>query len=49
MKVFDSLSMEQKMYGGVGMVLLSFFLLIVARFAFRYKSESSALSQLYLT
>lgn len=34
-KVFDSLSVEQRLYGCGGMVLLSFLLLIIARFAFR--------------
>ncbi|KAM8845754.1 uncharacterized protein AB9W97_000751 [Spinachia spinachia] len=34
-KVFDSLSVEQQLYGCGAMVLLSFLLLIIARFSFR--------------
>ncbi|XP_031717830.1 uncharacterized protein LOC116391410 [Anarrhichthys ocellatus] len=40
-KVFDSLSVEQRLYGCGGMVLLSFLLLIIARFAFRTRPTLS--------
>ncbi|XP_038552900.1 uncharacterized protein si:ch211-11k18.4 [Micropterus salmoides] len=34
-KIFDSLSVEQRLYGCGGLVLFSFLLLIIARFSFR--------------
>lgn len=34
-RIFDSLSVEQKLYSCGGLVLLSFLLLIIARFSFR--------------
>uniref|UniRef100_A0A8C2WXT4 Si:ch211-11k18.4 n=1 Tax=Cyclopterus lumpus TaxID=8103 RepID=A0A8C2WXT4_CYCLU len=40
-KVFDSLSVEQQLYGCGGMVLLSFLLLIIARFSFRTRPTLS--------
>lgn len=38
-KVFDSLSASQQLYSCVGLVLLSFLLLIIARFSFRYEKQ----------
>lgn len=34
-RILDSFSVEQQLYLGGGLVLLSFLLLIIARFAFR--------------
>ncbi|XP_062295118.1 uncharacterized protein si:ch211-11k18.4 [Scomber scombrus] len=39
--VFESLSVEQRLYGGGGMVLLSFLMLIIARFSFRTRATLS--------
>lgn len=36
-KVFDSLSVEQQLYSCGGLVLLSFLLLLIARFSFKYE------------
>lgn len=38
-QVFDSLSASQQLYSCVGLVLLSFLLLIIARFSFRYEKQ----------
>ncbi|XP_072225428.1 uncharacterized protein [Leuresthes tenuis] len=40
-RVFDSLSGEQQLYSCAGLVLLSFLLLIIARFSFRTRSTLS--------
>lgn len=37
-RVFDSLSVEQQLYSCGGMVLVSFLLLLIARFSFRWDS-----------
>uniref|UniRef100_G3PIE0 Si:ch211-11k18.4 n=1 Tax=Gasterosteus aculeatus aculeatus TaxID=481459 RepID=G3PIE0_GASAC len=41
-KAFDSLSAEHQLYGCGGLVLLSFLLLIIARFSFRYHKNLPA-------
>ncbi|XP_075993090.1 uncharacterized protein LOC142987981 [Genypterus blacodes] len=40
-QVFESLSVEQRLYGCGGLVLLSFLLLIIARFSFRTRTTLS--------
>uniref|UniRef100_A0A7N6AWR9 Dynamin N-terminal domain-containing protein n=1 Tax=Anabas testudineus TaxID=64144 RepID=A0A7N6AWR9_ANATE len=41
-KLFDSLSAEQQLYAGGGLVLLSFLLLLIARFSFRTQATLSS-------